>query len=124
MTVGSRWSCRMPPRHKMLDPEAAELIAARFRVLAEPIRLRILEILRQNERSVSELAEEVGTSQPNVSKHLRILQEEGLIGRRQEGNTVFCFIADPTVFELCELVCGGIGERMARKAAALKRARR
>lgn len=59
-----------------------------------------------------------------MSKHLRILQEAGLVGRRQEGNTVFCFIADPSVFELCDLVCGSVGELIDRQAAIMRRPRR
>ncbi len=108
----------------MLDPAAIELVASRFRVLGEPLRLRILETLNQREMSVNELTEAVGSTQPNVSKHLKILQDAGLIGRRQEGNTVFCFIADPTVFELCDVVCGAIGDRLAASAALMKKASR
>ena len=99
-----------------LSPQAVEMVAARFRVLGEPVRVRILEELRDGERNVSELVAAVGSTQPNISKHLRTLQEAGLIGRRQLGNQVFCFIDDPSVFDLCDAVCTSISERLARHA--------
>ena len=107
-----------------LSPQALELVADRFRVLAEPQRLRILQILREGEKNVTELTEELQTTQPNVSKHLRMLQETGLVGRRQAGNTVYCFIADPSVFDLCDLVCTSLYERLAAHAQLLGGARR
>ena len=106
------------------DGEALDLIATRFRALAEPLRLRILDTLRGGELSVSELAISVGTTQPNVSKHLKVLQESGMISRRQEGNTVYSSIADPTVFDLCDLVCGSLTERLADQVAQVKKFRR
>lgn len=100
-----------------LSPEALEMVAARFRVLAEPLRLRILQELEsRGEMSVTELTEAVGATQPNVSKHVRILQDQGLVGRRQAGNTVFCFIADPSVLALCDAVCGSLRERLTTQA--------
>jgi len=89
----------------MLTREALELVAARFRAMGEPLRLRLLQELEGGERSVSALAESVDSTQPNVSKHLKILQDAGLVKRRQRGNTVFCSTADPIVFELCEIIC-------------------
>jgi DNA-binding transcriptional ArsR family regulator len=80
-------------------------ISARFRVLAVPTRLAMLHALHDGELTVSDLAERVATSQPNVSKHLRVLVSAGFVGRRQEGATTWCRILDPTVFRLCELVC-------------------
>jgi DNA-binding transcriptional ArsR family regulator len=94
-------------------------MAGRFRVLGEPIRLALLQALEQGERSVGELARLVGSSQPNVSKHLRILQEAGIVGRRQEGNTVFCSIADPGVTALCNAVCSSLEARLTRAARAV-----
>jgi DNA-binding transcriptional ArsR family regulator len=94
-----------------LSPEAVELIAERFRVLGEPLRIRLLQALIEKERTVGELVELVGSTQPNVSKHLRILQEAGIVGRRQDGNSVYCYIADPTVFDLCNSVCDSLEAR-------------
>lgn len=92
------------------------MVAARFRALGEPVRVRILEELRGGEKSVSELVAATGANQPNVSKHLRTLQEAGLIGRRQEGNQVYCFIDDPAVYDLCDVVCTSLSERLVRHA--------
>ena len=86
----------------------ATLIAARFRLLAEPMRIRILDILRQGPASVGELADALETSQQNVSKHLGTLHGAGIVVREKEGNRVLYSIADRGVFELCEHVCGGL----------------
>lgn len=96
--------------------QALEIIAARFRVLAEPIRLRVLELLRNGEMSVSALTAELRTSQPNVSKHLRILTDSGVLRREQRGNTVYYSIEDESIFQICELVCDSVGERFRRQA--------
>jgi DNA-binding transcriptional ArsR family regulator len=101
-----------------LPPQALELIAARFRALGEPIRLRILQTLERGECSVSALALAVGSTQPNISKHLRVLQDVGLVGRRQQGSTVLCSIADPMVFDLCAMVCSGIRDRLQAQVGA------
>ncbi|HUH12818.1 MAG TPA: metalloregulator ArsR/SmtB family transcription factor, partial [Longimicrobiales bacterium] len=99
-------------------PEALELVAERFKVLAEPMRLRILSALREGERTVSEIVDRVGAGQANVSKHLGLLHRHGMVERRKEGLHVFYGIADPDVFELCELVCTGLeGELESRRAA-------
>lgn len=103
--------------HQKMSDEAVSMVAARFKVLSEPIRLRILQSLESGRMSVSELAETVATSQPNVSKHLKILQDSGLIARRQEGNTVYYSIADQSVFELCDVVCGSLKERFEERSA-------
>lgn len=105
-------------KKKALSPEALALVAARFRVLAEPLRLRILQVLEGGEMSVNEITEAVESSQPNVSKHLRMLQEAGLVSRRQEGNAVFYSIADETVFEICDVVCSSLRERFEAQALA------
>jgi len=112
----------MRSKHAELSPEALQLVADRFRVLAEPVRLRILQSLRNGEKNVSELTAILGTTQPNVSKHLRVLQEAGLIGRRQSGTTVYCYVADQTVFELCDVVCNALYTRMAAQARILEAA--
>ena len=107
-----------------LAPEALELVAQRFRVLADPLRLRLLQLLVGGRRNVTELTSRLATTQPNVSKQLRVLQESGFIGRRQEGNNAYWFIADPSVFELCDLVCAGLHARLSAHVRLLGRARR
>ena len=102
--------------HQAMSTAAIDLVAARFRILGEPVRIRLIQALQHGEKSVSELVAEVGSTQPNVSKHLRILQESGIVGRRQEGNLVYCFIADHNVFDLCDAVCWSLGERLSRDA--------
>ena len=102
-----------------LNMDALTLVAARFKVLAEPLRLAILKALHGRERTVSELVGAVGTSQPNVSKHLRLLEGAGMVARRQEGTTVHCRIADPTISRLCDLVCQGVWGQLESRAAAL-----
>ena len=111
-------------RKQMLAPEALGLIAARFKVLAEPLRLRMLIALSDGELSVTEIAEAVEASQPNISKHLKMLQDAGLVKRRQEGNTVYCSVADESVFELCDVVCSSLRERLALQAGVFADATR
>jgi DNA-binding transcriptional ArsR family regulator len=87
-------------------PDAlVELIAERFRTIGEPIRIRILERLRDGEATVQELAQHVGTSQQNVSKHLGALRAEGFVSRRKRGTSSLYRIADPAVLELCDRLC-------------------
>jgi DNA-binding transcriptional ArsR family regulator len=113
----------MRGKRKRMSDEALEMIAGRFKVLADPMRLRILQILEEGERSVTAMAEEVGSTQPNISKHLRVLQETGWLRRRQVGNTVYYAIGDAQVFALCDLVCSGLAERLAAQAKALPESR-
>ncbi len=103
-----------------MSPEALNLVAERFKILAEPLRLRILQSLEAGERSVTEITAAVESTQPNVSKHLKTLQDAGLLARRQEGNTVFYQIADETVFELCDVVCQSLKARLATQSAIFK----
>lgn len=105
-------------KRQNMSLEALQLVAARFKVLSDPMRLRILQLLEEGETSVSALAEAVESTQPNVSKHLKTMQDAGLLARRQEGNTVFYSIADPTVFDLCDVVCSSLAERFAAHASA------
>ncbi|HQU85269.1 MAG TPA: metalloregulator ArsR/SmtB family transcription factor [Pyrinomonadaceae bacterium] len=101
---------------KKLSPEALSMIAERFKVLSEPLRLRILHLLQDGEKSVGELTEAIATSQPNVSKHLKILQDAGIVKRNQVGNTVYYSIADHGIFVLCEAVCDSLEERVKKQA--------
>lgn len=102
-----------------LTGEALELIASRFRALSEPVRLSLLMALQVGERRVGELADLLDTSQPNVSKHLRVLQEAGLVERRQAGTNVFYSVSDPSVYEMCDLVCAGVRQRLESQSRAL-----
>lgn len=111
-------------KHMEMSPEALELVASRFRVMAEPVRLRILQALdSEGEMSIGEITDALGLSQPNVSKHVKILIESGLVERRQEGNTVYCTICDDSVFDLCDVVCSSLRERLTAQSAVLQRTR-
>ena len=85
-----------------------ELIAQRFRCLSEPMRIALLDRLRDGEATVTELTEATGASQQNVSKHLGVLLGAGIVGRTKRGTSSVYAITDATVFDLCELVCGGL----------------
>ena len=111
-------------KHAPLSPAAVELVAARFRILGEPVRIHILHALRARARNVSELVADVGSTQPNISKHLRILQQAHFVARRQDGNNVYYSIADPTVFEMCDLVCGSVSTHLTEHAALADELRR
>ena len=104
-------------QHQKMSAEAVSLVAARFKVLSEPLRLQILQYLENGESSVTNVTKAVNSTQPNVSKHLKILQDEGFVAKRQEGNTVFYKIADESIFELCDVVCGSLKERFSEKSA-------
>jgi len=101
---------------KPLPLGALELVAARFRMLAEPMRLRLLNELRNGEKTVTALVEATGAGQANASKHLTLLADAGMVGRRKEGLNVYYFIADESLFELCDLVCGRLEKELAEKA--------
>ena len=101
------------------SPEALALVAERFRVLAEPARLQLLSALRGGEKTVTELLEETGLRQANVSKQLLMLHGAGFVGRRKEGLRVYYRIADPVVFQLCDIMCRGLKSDAARRQALL-----
>ncbi len=101
----------MKNKKQPLSRPALEIIAARFRALSDASRLQILQLLFDNERSVQEICELSSMSQANVSKHLSVLAEQGLVQKRRQGLFVYYSIGDSTVFELCDIVCGAVGKR-------------
>src|SRR5262249_5889002 len=100
--------------------EFLDLMAGKFRMLADPTRLAILRTLMRGERNVTRVVEETGRNQANVSKHLKMLAEAGLVGRRKEGLQVFYTLDDPLVEKLCKLVCETVVQE-ARKDVERKR---
>jgi len=94
-----------------LPPEALEHVAHYFRTLSEATRLRILNVLGHGEMSVGEIAEKVDSSVANVSRHLTQMAHHGLVARESRGNSAYYRVADPSVHELCDLVCGSIARR-------------
>jgi DNA-binding transcriptional ArsR family regulator len=105
--------------HPILSSEALGLVAGRFHALSDPSRLRILNVLMQGESGVQELVDATGFEQPNVSRHLAVLRREGIVERRAEGNRALYSILDPTIVQLCEIVCGGLTGRLMETLEAL-----
>jgi DNA-binding transcriptional ArsR family regulator len=103
-----------------MTPEVLELVAARFKALAEPTRLRILSVLRDGERTVSDLVDETGLGQANVSKHLQRLHELRYVERRREGLYTVYRLADEDVFALCDIVCGRIEREVLNRRALIE----
>lgn len=97
----------MAVEHPLPEP-LIELIAERFRVMGEPMRIKLLDRLREGPATVGELTQATGSTQPNVSKHLGLLHSAGIVSRAKNGNFVCYAIADDSVFALCETVCGGL----------------
>jgi DNA-binding transcriptional ArsR family regulator len=95
-----------------LADQLVDLIAQRFRVLGEPMRIKLLDHLREGDATVSELQQALGASQQNVSKHLGILHNAGMVTRTKDGNHTRYSMADEGVFELCEQVCGGVRRQL------------
>ena len=91
---------------KRLTPEQIDLVAERFRALAEPARLRIVNELRAGERTVGALVDATGLGTANVSKHLQILHAAGFVTRRKDGLCVCYALAGDDVFALCDIMCG------------------
>ncbi|MGA0121658.1 MAG: ArsR/SmtB family transcription factor [Gaiellales bacterium] len=96
-----------------LPPVVVDIVANRFRALGEPMRIRILDLLRDGEladrgSTPVERADALGTTQQNVSKHVGVLQRAGIVGRRRDGVRTPYAITDETVLDLCGIVCGGI----------------
>jgi len=96
-----------------LSPDLLKLIAERFKVLSEPARLEILNALREDEMTVSELVETTGLGQANVSKHLQLLLAHNFVARRKDGLFAYYSLADRAVFKLCDLMCGRLASEVA-----------
>ena len=92
-------------RRPSITPANIELVAARFRALGEPARLRILDALRRGERCGTDLVDDTRLNQANLSRHLQLLTSMGLVRRRKEGLFVYYALADARVMRLCELMC-------------------
>lgn len=105
--------------HTQLSPEVLTLIAARFRILAEPARLLILNTLLEGELTVSDLVDATGLNQANVSKHLGLLRTSGFVDRRKEGVYAWYRVADPSVVQLCEIMCGRLEAHAEERTALL-----
>jgi len=114
MTIQTSPTC---PSMENLPDEALTQVAAYFQALSEPTRLQILNLLRQGERSVGELAQACGYSSANISRHLSLLTQHGLVTRESRGTSAIYSMADPSVYALCDLVCGNIARQLDKLAA-------
>jgi DNA-binding transcriptional ArsR family regulator len=113
MTASQDAGC---PSMEGMPTEALQQVAAYFQTLSEPTRLQILNFLRQGERNVGELAHLCGYTSANVSRHLAMLTQRGLVARESRGTSVYYRIADESVYALCDLVCGAIARQLERTA--------
>ncbi len=108
----------------MIDAELIPLVAARFKALSDEGRLALLSALQRGEKSVGELAEATGRSQPNVSQHLASLLHAGLVEARRDGTRAYYRIADPTVLRICDAVCDSLAGRARDEKRQTSEARR
>ncbi len=103
-------------RMEDLPKEALEKVASYFQALSEPTRLSLLNLLRTGEHNVGELAQLTGFTPANVSRHMALLTSHGLVARESRGTSVYYRIADPSVYQLCDLVCGNLARQLDRVA--------
>ena len=109
----------MPNKPRILTDEAVVMIARRFAVMSDPLRLKLIHALFEGEKNVSSLVVHTGGTQANVSRHLQTLTHAHILSRRKEGLQVFYTITDPSIFKLCELVCGSLEAQLNRQVGAL-----
>ena len=102
------------PNNAMIDR-----ITERFRALADATRIRILVRLQRGECTVSALAHELGIGQASASKHLAILRQVGFVQVRRHGTQAFCSILDPSVPQLCQVMCEGVTRHIQDQHASL-----
>lgn len=96
--------------------EVTQQVAEYFSILSEPMRLRLLNLLRDSEKCVQQLVEATDTSQANVSKHLKVMLQAGILSRRSEGTSAYYKVEDELIFELCNLVCDRLATRIEQQA--------
>ncbi|SRR5579883_2593457 len=107
----------MPKSAESLIPlSVLEAVADYFKILSETSRLHVLQCLKSGPMNVMELCDETGLGQANLSKHLKLMTQAGMLSRQPKGTSVYYEITDPLVFEFCELACGQIGERLRQQA--------
>ncbi len=99
-----------------VPPEVVQQVAEYFSLLSEPMRLRLLNLVSDGEKCVQELVEATQTSQANVSKHLKIMWQAGILSRRSEGTSAYYRVEDEMIFELCNLVCDRLACRIEQQA--------
>ena len=105
---------------KSMSPALVTLVAERFKALADPARLRLLNALRPGEMTVGDLVKVTGLTQANTSKHLAQLHGLGYVRRRKEGLYVYYALADKEIFHLCDVMCGRIEAEMRHRTTVLR----
>ncbi len=100
------------PTFRPLSPDVLSSVADYFKVLSEPSRLQILNCLHRGPMNVMDLTEATGFSQANLSKHLKIMTQAGILTRQAKGVSAYYEITDPNVFELCRVVRDSIADRL------------
>ena len=103
-----------------LPTDLADSVADRFRLLSEPTRLRLLDLLRDGERSVGQLTAELGCTQANTSKQLALMADAGVLMRRRDGLHCFYSVADQSVYALCDVVCESLRRHWDARAGTLR----
>jgi DNA-binding transcriptional ArsR family regulator len=100
--------------------EVVQQVSEYFSILSEPMRLKILNLLQDGEKCVQDLVDETQTSQANVSKHLKVMLQAGILSRRSQGTSAYYALEDPLIFELCNLVCNRLAERIEKQASQFR----
>ncbi|MEM9769859.1 MAG: metalloregulator ArsR/SmtB family transcription factor [Cyanobacteria bacterium P01_D01_bin.71] len=100
--------------------DVVQQVAAYFSILGEPMRLKILSLLRDGEKCVQELVQATATSQANVSKHLKVMMQAGMLSRRTEGTAAYYRVTDDLTYELCLLVCDRLASRIEQQAQSIR----
>ena len=103
-----------------LHPAALTQVADYFKVLSELSRLQVLCSLKSGTKNVSEIMAETGLGQANVSKHLKILAQAGIVSRTPQGVSVYYEIVELFIFDLCELVGDRLSIRLQEQSQHLK----
>lgn len=104
-------------------PEFLAAVAEYFKVFSEASRLQILHCLRSGPMNVMELTEATGLGQANLSKHLKVMTQAGILARLPKGTSAYYEIADPTVFEFCDIACDRISQRVMAQAQSFAQIR-
>jgi len=112
-----KWNLRMPE-------EMLTAVANRFKLLSEPMRLRILRTLCENERTVQEIVNEISASQANVSKHLALMHDNGIVNRRKDGLKCYYSIADDSIIFACYLISKSVVENLQDRLSWLQKVER
>ena len=103
----------MTPKASTLQNRISQLHAELCKTLAHPIRLEILNLLRDGEKSVGELAAATGVRQATVSQHLAVLRQRAVVTTKKDGSSIFYRIANPRIIEACDIIRGVLFEQMA-----------